>query len=669
MEGKHSLPRILRSAFLGLSSLLLLLALPLDVLLRLSSWIMSMPFVDIVRDVALMVLFLTVLSGTLALAISLIAASIAELTKRAALFARREATVAQRLSEHVYEVAGASCSLSVVWLMAIVVMLACKIWGVLATGGTLALGLPAFSKAEVCAITLVGCVPVVWLIRRFGFCRAGNFAQIRLSRSAKPVAVIVVLAAMVLVSYELLAEDPHGDERNYLSAIQGNAPNVILISMDALAAEDMSLYGYHLSTTPYLEKLGAESYVFDNFFSASNWTPPSIASLLSGLHPHSHGVNHLYGYFLARDRRKNLGSLLSQYGYQTAAIVANVMASPSNMHVGHDFSVLLAPTVRSGGGERFAEHGLRKVWAWYSYKYPRNHKWLSQWLQPLLGLFRNAESDEDARWTPPPPFDPVSAVMKGLRHPFFVWTHVYPPHAPYMPSSEHKYRFGKFRDYSTIKDFAELGLTSTYPPDEQPLVDKARLRYDEYILDVDSKIGAFLEQLRSDGYFENSIVIVTSDHGESFSRGKVTHGGPFLHRALIQIPLLIHLPGQRAGRRISFFSGHVDVVPTILDLLGLTVPPWVEGESLKPSMLQNTPTARPKLSMNLERDDRFATPRFGTVALMHDGWKLIRSLESGAEQLYRIAEDPSERVDLSLSHAQQASRLRSLIDESLRRNR
>ena len=117
-------------------------------------------------------------------------------------------------------------------------------------------------------------------------------------------------------------------------------------------------------------------------------------------------------------------------------------------------------------------------------------------------------------------------------------------------------------------------------------MDQKRLRYDEFILEADFQVGVFLDKLNAKGYLDNSIIVITSDHGESFTKNYLGHGGPYLHQALIHVPLIIHLPGQTEGKRIPFYAGQVDLVPTLMALLDLPIPKWAEGESLKAAMLE-----------------------------------------------------------------------------------
>lgn len=268
------------------------------------------------------------------------------------------------------------------------------------------------------------------------------------------------------------------------------------------------------------------------------------------------------------------------------------------------------------------------------------------------------KNNEDSRSPPEMVFDRTLPFFSSLQQPKFIWAHINPPHAPYLPASPFKYQFGNFKEYSSQQDFnVNFGL---YDQD-QSKADQLRLRYDEYILDTDSRVGNFLAKLKAMGRFDDSIIIVTADHGESFTKGWLAHGGPFLHQPVIHIPMMIHLPRQKEGTRIASYAGQVDLLPTVMDLLNLPIPKWAEGESLKAVMLNGTPTTQPKFSMNLDSDSRFMPPSKGTFAVMHDGWKFVRYLATGKEELYHLASDPKENKDMAVINPEKTKQMRKLV--------
>jgi len=205
-----------------------------------------------------------------------------------------------------------------------------------------------------------------------------------------------------------------------------------------------------------------------------------------------------------------------------------------------------------------------------------------------------------------------------------------------------------------------------YPERMQSQIDELRLRYDEYVAYTDYEVGRYLGYLRENGYLENSLIILTSDHGQSFQRGYYGHAGPQLYQSLIHIPLLIHLPGQTHGRRVASYAEQVDIPSTVLDLVGVPIPASAQGESLL-RMMQNQRmiSTKPKFASNFERNSAFEPLEKGTVAVMQNGYKYICNLETGTEELYALDKDGREVVNVVESERAVASSMRLLARSHL----
>ncbi len=624
--------RLATQVFLNLAVALILFVLPAEVLFRLSSWSLIMPAPDIVMEVAMMILLLALVSASLALLMAGLGCLSLSFRK-----------VAERIEETLCAVA----AVAALAIIAIFLLKMLKNWLELATGIYFSMG----AARTIFPLLVIGILGVwAW---KHGFLAAGISIRPSLAKGNKAVLILIVSAGMLVVSKGIVLHDYHDIKPNLISPPKAGMANVILLSIDALTAEDMSMYGYHLPTTPKLEAFARESYVFDNFFSSSNWTTPSVASFISGLYPVTNGVHHVNSYFLEHDKKKNLAQALKDNGYLTAAIVTNERGHPLDLRISDSFSATTEPPIRNISAlhpifvELFRLTEYRTYW----------------WLRDLLdevsqGLFLYRDQGSSL-WPPELAFDRTLPFLNTLKQPTFVWTHILPPHNPYLPAAPFKYEFGNFKEFATEKHFNAYG--AKYSPEQQVDIDRIRLRYDEFILDTDSRIGIFLEKLRALGRFDDSIIIITADHGESFSRNHLYHGGRYLHQPLIHVPLIVHLPGQKEGKRIPFYAGQVDLLPTVMDLLDLPISNWAEGESLKGAMLEGKLTSLPKFSMNMDRDSRFAPPNKGTVAVMKDGWKLVRYLATGEEELYHLASDPRETADVATSNPEQAKKMRALI--------
>jgi len=476
-----------------------------------------------------------------------------------------------------------------------------------------------------------------------------------------PVAIVVALVGIAGVlssdisvfEYEQLKGGPRvggGDSR----------PNVILITADALTAEDMSLYGYPIDTTPHLDRFAKSSYVFDNFFADSNSTTPAINSLLTGKHVDSHGAYQIWSRALPGTERENVAQILRDSGYLTAAFVANPAAHPLSGRFSESFDYLSAPPNRGVIG---AVHRqllrLKGVTV-----FPLVEDLLAFVPQPLLELLEPQTTN---------PYPAEALTEQALRFldlyrkgaPIFAWIHIYPPHAPYLPPNPFMYSMlpDRVLDRASPQVVLAGGDLRTRESDIEAL----RLRYNENIRYADSEIGRFLNLIKARGYWDDSLIIFTADHGESFARRWVFHGGPHLTQPLVHIPLLVHFPKQTVGRRISALGQQSDLAPTVLEALSLDRAAWVEGESLLSEMegVRNVET-RPKFSMTLERTSRFVGPTRGTYAVMKGRFKYVRYLDGKRDvELYDLPNDPHEVHNLAGLRPDMANSMDALLQARL----
>lgn len=622
--------RLAKQTFLSIAVALILFFVLIEILFYLNSWILYMPILDIVKEVAMMIVLMSFVSACLALMVAAVGCALI------VLFAQKPA---QKVEESVIAVAAIG-SLAIIALFLLRML---KVWFEQVTGIAIRVG---EAKPLLLLLVMAGCGFWIW---KFGLLATGDAIRSRLARGNRAALSLIIVAVAVVAASGIAFHDYHEIQMNPVSAPRAHMPNVILLSIDTLTAGDMSLYGYPLPTTPKLSDFAKESYTFDHFFASSNWTTPTIASFISGLYPVTNGVHQSRSYFLRDDRRKNLGQALKDNGYQTAAVIANSYAHPLLLRITDSFSA----TTESPEEKYLASDPLFRILL--RLKDYGTALWLPNTVSWTL-----SRDDENSLFPPELIFDRALPFFSSLKQPYFVWAHIFPPHSPYLPAAPFKYRFGNFKEFSKLEDYDEY--PGTYPSELQSGIDKIRLRYDEFILDTDFRVGGFLDKLKALGRFEDSVIIVTADHGESFTRNVFGHNGPLLHQPLIHIPLLIHLPGQKEGKRIPYYAGQVDLLPTVMDLLDLPIPTWVQGESLKSAMLDGTPTSLPKFSMNLDLDSRFAPPTKGTFAVMQDGWKFVRYLATGKEELYHLASDPGEIAELAGDNPEQAKKMRDLIE-------
>jgi arylsulfatase A-like enzyme len=370
---------------------------------------------------------------------------------------------------------------------------------------------------------------------------------------------------------------------------------VVLISIDTLRADHLGLYGYERQTSPNLDRLALESTVFDEAMSSSPWTLPAHASLLTGLYPSRHGLTSHERYL--DSSLSTLPQLFSKAGYRTAAVV--------NSHN-------LAP-----------EFGLDRGFERYRYVEERVDR-----REPSTEI-----TDQAMAW-----------IREERGKPLFLFLHYYDVHSDYVSLPEYEESF--LRPYTGIADgsTAQLaahreGKIALSASDAPSLVD----RYDAGILQMDTELGRFLDFLRDEGLLEETLLLVTSDHGEEFfEHGGVLHGQT-QYQEVLRVPLLLKGPGIPAGPRVSNPVSLVDILPTLAARLGLAVPTGVDGVDLSPlwtgKVLEDRYLFSEADHNNVEHDI--------TRAVRYRSFKLHFNRLSREYRLYDLASDPSEHDDIA----------------------
>lgn len=417
--------------------------------------------------------------------------------------------------------------------------------------------------------------------------------------------------------------------------------NVLLYMIDTLRADHASLYGYSRDTTPYLKKLGVHGLVFDDCQVQATWTKPSVASLMTSLYSFTHGIR--------RDDDTipkgsvTLAEQLRAAGYVTASIVANPLAGRLS--------------------------GLQ-----------RGFDYLSEW--QAVGRFINEKEDRATD----------SAALNKLvfpwleQHrdePFFLYAHATDPHAPYQPPAKFEDKFANpaetpafDRDFTKLENLAvrrggfaidrPLCIRAGVTPDR--FIQRAIDRYDAKILHNDASFEQLVEKLRQLGILDNTLIIVVSDHGEEFWEHGWTGHGQSLYQELAHGLLLMWNPSLLPQpRRIAEPVQLIDVMPTVLDLLGLKIPDVVEGQSLLP-LANGQPfhrrgaviTSRFAHSYS-QQDESLPENRVDSVALMDADWKLIyrdKAKEAGLPRVefYNRRTDRGDTINVAARNPAQVDK-------------
>lgn len=395
-------------------------------------------------------------------------------------------------------------------------------------------------------------------------------------------------------------------------------PDVIVYLVDTLRADHLGCYGYPRPTSPRIDGFAAEGILFEGAVAQSAWTRPSVTSLLTGLEPHSHGVQErLDGLPESFD---TLPEILRREGYQTAAFVSSAVV-----------------TAKFGFGQGFDTFEQR----------------VKETIEPERPT--SAWVNEEAlRWL----------EQRDPERPFFLFLHTLDPHMPYQPPEPFRRRLAPDADPRAGLLEQVVALRDGLRPSTAHDREEISALYDAEIAGNDAAFGRLIEELRARGLYDSLLLVFVSDHGEELlDHGGWEHGAT-LYQELVHVPLILKLPrGTGAGRRIGETVRQIDVLPTILEVLGSGAPPDLQGRSLLP--LLQAPSGRPPAAFSsLDVDGR----RIESIVLGRR--KLIRTLAHDrrplGDELYDLAADPGERRSLAAADPATVRGMSWLIERRMR---
>jgi len=455
----------------------------------------------------------------------------------------------------------------------------------------------------------------------------GSGPAVRPCMAVGGMSVLVVLGMSFLPP--LLMRAPGPSDTPPLPPARGSPllPNVLLWVMDTTRADHLSCCGYERRTTPFLETLAARGVTFEDAVSPSPWTLPGHASILTGRFPRSHGAH--WQHWKLENENVSLPETLAGNGYATGAFVSNPFLSKIfNLDQGFDvYDDELDSWIRKTSLWRIAS----KV--------------------GLSFLFRSEYAERRAQNTA----ESVLRWIDGLEtRPYFLLVNFNDPHAPYDPPGEFRRAFlsnpeysGPLRNPASHDDFIladEAGLSTR---DLRYITDL----YDGELLYLDTVMDRLLRSLEGRETEREMLVVVTGDHGESFGEhGRMGHRGS-LYNPTLRVPLLISGPGVPGNVRVDTRVQTIDIVPTVLEILGLDPPEETEGKSLArlwtgPGPIDSLTHRRCFAELHPEPDLVKRNPDLGReqAAVFDGAWKLIQ-IGGEVHHLYDLADDPGELVN------------------------
>jgi arylsulfatase A-like enzyme len=371
-------------------------------------------------------------------------------------------------------------------------------------------------------------------------------------------------------------------------------PNLVLLICDAMSAHNLSVYGYSRKTTPHLEKLAQRAFVYHNHYANGNFTTPGTSSLLTGLKPWTHrainqgatvkrkyslhNIFHLLGrdYFkLAYTQNYWVKYLLDQFSFDIDSLLpfgefGLTNGNIANLQLKNDLPIVH----RAISKMLFHGNSLLLSFLTSLYYKPRPTEEQIQNYPigfPTSGIYHNEFTLEDL-------FSGIEKTIIELdkqSSPFFSYFHIFPPHQPYKPS---KNFYGIF-DNDGYKPRAKKDhpLAYGYSQNSQ---DDGLDTYDAFIANLDMEIGGLFDSLKEQGIWDHTYFIIASDHGEIFERGMKGHGSPLLYEPLIKTPLLVIPPGNQTRRDFTTLTSNIDILPTLLNIAGQSIPDSCEGKVL-----------------------------------------------------------------------------------------
>ena len=432
-------------------------------------------------------------------------------------------------------------------------------------------------------------------------------------------------------------------------------PNVILISIDTLRADHLSCYGYQRRTTPNIDRLAEDAVLFENAYSTAAWTPPAHASMLTGRYPSFHGVVDTGR--LGREI-PTLAEALRAGGYRTAGFV-------NNSQVGELVGL-------EKGHEAFVE-----VW--------KGTAGMSLLRRGMDYLVRNAKdrvglADHGADRT-------NRLVRSWLREkgdqPFYLFIHYIEPHNPINAPHPFKNKFREHPDNRNI-DRKKLDCVADNPlncytrgirlnADE---IAALKALYDGEVNYIDHKLGELLDYLKKERIYDNSLIIVTADHGEHFGEHDLYSHVASLYEPILRIPLIIKYPeGFHRQTRVAELVQLVDIFPTVVETAGLD---RKFGEGVQGTSLVKTDSngryhdfivseweGRVPHFVQKRMNGRDLDPVINkfkeSLVMIREGRYKFISNSNGREELYDLAADRGELTNLIEREQETAADMRAKL--------
>ena len=461
--------------------------------------------------------------------------------------------------------------------------------------------------------------------------RALNKRELRaltfFKKSGAALLVMAVLLGVTGASWDI------GRERYILRNVappKSDTPNVLLITLDTLRSDHVSCYGYERNTTPNLCRLASQGVLFENSFANSSWTLPSHASMFTGRLPHEHKADWTKP---LDNSNRTLAETLKAKGYFTGAFTANTSYVTPEWGLARGFSHFEAQ------GSSLIEDATNTVYG----------KKLALNILPRLGYFdipgRKRASQVNAEF--------FHWLDRTNGKPFFAFLNFFDTHDPYLTDEPYRNHFSNQSTRGNLVNFQFQATTFRRKP--VLTVDEVKSEvdgYDNCLAYLDAQIGELFAEMQRRGLEKNTLVIITSDHGESFGDHDLFGHGNSLYLETLKVPLILSWPEKLPNaKRVDNLVSLADIPATVMQLLGIQGENF-PGRSLVDLWSSSERSKSPEailseLSPGRFRDgpSNYPATRGGLKSLVTDQWHFIVS-DSGALELYNWRSDPKETQNL-----------------------
>jgi arylsulfatase A-like enzyme len=414
---------------------------------------------------------------------------------------------------------------------------------------------------------------------------------------------------------------------NNLPAAKASTPNVLFILMDTLRADHLSLQGYKRETDPTLKRLASEGVMFENAYASSSWTLTTHASLFTGRWPYEHKAD---GGRDLDETYPTIAEALTERGYRTGAFNGNFETVTSRwgfdrgfLHF-EDYYQTLPQLVVSSVYGRFLEYYVfHKVF--------------------------NMEFSIDRRWAPSVNRSALDWIDQGGDKPFFAFINYYDIHAPYI--SPERARFSEFENPGGLVN-TDWTTADIYNPKTDEQIQGEIDAYDGGIYYTDQQINLLLKELDARGVLDNTIVVITSDHGELFGEHGLWEHHNSLYKPVIHVPLIVwHPDSVPQNIRIDTPVSNTFIPSMLLDMLGEPEQTIFPGPSLAqlwldPASAASFPDPIAEMAESTWVNPNHLSIKGDMVTVLSSDWQYIEHEFNGVE-LYNLNDDPDQENNLA----------------------